>query len=204
MLFINSTMNNKISNTSSNNSLRTKYVVGSGIGSHNRAVYRALLRRSNNDSQGNPFRAPVIIEVPTIPKFFTLSYVYIIDFNLTIEYNEVFTIPDEYIIIISTGRTLTNNGLIVNNSVFRIRGTLDNKGTINNIGLIQNYGTINNGTISYPNRKIYTYDRGTIENEGLINNTYGIISTSNNVTCGKGFYEGIAPIGGTINTSCPP
>jgi hypothetical protein len=37
-----------------NTSLRQKYVVGSGVGSRNRSVYRALQNRASNTAQGKP------------------------------------------------------------------------------------------------------------------------------------------------------
>ena len=55
-----------------NKSLSAKYVVGSGVGSRNRSVYRALQRRSNNNAQGTPCcnnQQPIcgeIIDISTI------------------------------------------------------------------------------------------------------------------------------------------
>jgi hypothetical protein len=50
---INHSMSHRfITNNKSN--LNIKYVVGSGVGSRNRSVYRSLQRRASNNAQGKP------------------------------------------------------------------------------------------------------------------------------------------------------
>ena len=122
--------------------------------------------------------------------------------------------------IIDNVGTFNNSGIINNNSggITSNIGTFDNSGTFNNRGtffndlggFIYTYGggTINNNTGGIVDNIlmsfIYTYGGGTFNNSGTISNGGSTISTSNGGTCGAGTFTGTAPLGGTINTNCPP
>uniref|UniRef100_A0A6C0HGW3 Uncharacterized protein n=1 Tax=viral metagenome TaxID=1070528 RepID=A0A6C0HGW3_9ZZZZ len=129
-----------------NYSLSQKFVVGSGVGSRNRSVYRALKNRASNSAQGKPCcignntsssgGVGCVLTPNDLPGTFddfgdfTLNRNYTILSNCTLNIGTInFIIP--------AGITLINDGIIINRGVIFV--------IINNIigdGILNNNGTL--------------------------------------------------------------
>jgi hypothetical protein len=188
-----------------NTSLSAKYVVGSGVGSRNRSVYRALQRRSSNNAQGMPYRIPVnpiqSESVNCIPVEISIEIIatydsestYILNGDQTINECQILTISDGIVLRIPEGHTLTNNGIIN----VETGGVIDNK----NYGSEAAGGTItNSGTITIePDGIISNSSYGSGAAGGTITNSGTGIITNNGIIDSSNY--GIGTAGGTITNS---
>jgi hypothetical protein len=126
--------------------LKGKFVVGSGVGSRNRSVYRALQNKASNNAQGKPCCMPATnIEASTPPVTiimidileianFTAPGVYTLRANTIIPAGSELDISN--FILYMGGFTLTNNGIMIiggNNgqdAFLLIDGIFINNGTL--------------------------------------------------------------------------
>ena len=159
-----------------NYSLTQKYVVGSGVGSRNRSVRRALQRRASNDSHGKPCCIPTtnIDIVDQQPEVILLNIVnlaivnepnnYTLIADTIIAANEQLTI-DPFTLFLGE-HTLINNGTIIISS--------KNGGGLVDGELIIDNNFTNNGTI------IVKQDPGVlrITGAGILTNT-GTLTNEN-------------------------
>jgi hypothetical protein len=180
-----------------------KYVSGSGVSgavsSTNYAIRRKMIRNASKCSQNNcslnyyylgyPLGGRYYTSTPTptpcIPVAIDIGSIatndgegtYTLNGNYTITECQILNIAVDTTLLITGGKTLTNNGTINNNSqINNYSSTIQNNGTINNSGIIFNYGgtinnntggTINNNTGSY----IYNQTSGIFNNSSTFNNS---------------------------------
>jgi len=184
-----------------NTSLRQKFVVGSGVGSRNRSVYRALQNRASNDAHGKPCCIPATnIEQNAPPVIIMIDIADIANLNPdgTYTLKENTTIPAGYEldingVTLTLGEfTLTNNGIIIISGKNGPDGLflIDNNFTNTSTGIVTN--SIDPGTITitdvgyflnegiFNNENIFNIN-GSLNNIGTINNivTTGIIKVNN-------------------------
>jgi hypothetical protein len=180
-----------------NTSLTQKFVVGSGVGSRNRSVYRALQNRASNDAHGKPCCIPATnIEAFPATNIEASTIIDIADIanknpDGTYTLKAPTIIPAGYELDIGNFTLNLGGFTLINDGIMIIGGVNGQAALLNINGNFTNNGTLtvkqDPGVITVIPRNTFT-NNGTITNENVItiygsfvNNQSGIINNNNNI-----------------------